>query len=884
MLSMRMMLWGLLALIFGAAIPTLSAYETEMTLGGLPVEVRPSHYAVALEVDPDLTTFRGSARIDVTVATSTDHVVLNAKDLTIRRAVLAGREDAPARVTLDPENDRATLVFDHPLAAGTAILALDYEGKVNEAAEGLFVAPYQTSQGPARMLVTQFEPADARRVFPSWDEPAIKATFELTATIPAGHVAISNMPVAATAPAEPGRKRVTFATTPKMSTYLLFLGVGDLESIGTEVDGTRVNIVAKRGDAEKGRFALEATAGLLRYYNDYFGVPYPLPKLDLVAVPGAGGFSAMENWGAILYFEPFLLLDPATSSEAERQRAFVVVAHEMAHQWFGDLVTMRWWDDLWLNEGFASWMENKATDQFHPEWNIWLQAKGARDRAMRSDALSTTHPIVQPIATPAQADLAFDEITYQKGQAVIRMLEAHLGADAFREGVRRHMRAHAYGNAVTADLWAQLSAASGEPVEAVARSFTDQPGVPLVVAEPGPCRDGKRTISLRQERFALDVPDPRPLTWRVPVGLRAVGEAPSYGAEILLDGESSVALGACNDGSAVTANAGGIGYYRVAYAPALFAPLAVGFARLDPADQLTLLSDGWTLGEAGRAPLADYLDLTREVPAGADYALWNQVLTTLLYVDELYGDAPGRATFTEYARSLLAPIGARLGWNAGPGEAANDAILRQRALTLLGLLGDPAVVDEARRRFRAFQEDPASLQGPIRLAVLRITAAHADSATYEALRSIARQTAAFVQKQQLYEALAYARDPALARETLALSLTDEPPSQLRPLLIQGVASNGQRPDLAWNFLVANFDAIAAGLDSGQRNELPATVASRFADASSALELREFAAHHIPADARAEADKAAAMIELRAKVRAERLPEVDGWLAEHVRPR
>jgi aminopeptidase N len=524
-------------------------------------------------------------------------------------------------------------------------------------------------------------------------------------------------------------------------------------------------------------------------------------------------------------------------------------------------------------------MENKATDHFHPEWNIWLQAKSARDRAMRSDALSTTHPIVQPIATPAQADLAFDEITYQKGQAVIRMLEAYLGADAFREGVRRHMRAHAYGNAVTADLWAQLSATSGKPVEAVARSFTDQPGVPLVVAEPGPCRDGKRTISLRQERFALDVPNPTPLAWRVPVCLRAVGGAWPETAEILLDGASSVALGACGDDSGVTANAEGIGYYRVAYAPTLFAPLAARFAPLDPADQLTLLSDAWTLGEAGRAPLADYLDLTRELPPGADYALWNQVLTTLLYIDELYGDAPGRAAFAGYARSLLAPVAARLGWDAAPEEAPNDAILRQRVLTLLGLLGDPAVVEEARRRFRAFQENPASLQGPVRLAVLRVTAAHADAATYEALRSIARQTAAFVQKQQFYEALAYARDPALARATLTLSLTDEAPPQLRPLLIQGVASNGLRPDLAWGFLVANFDAVAEGLDSGQRNRLPASVASRFTDAGRAVELREFADHYIPADAHAEADKAAAMIELRARVRTEGLPEVDRWLAE-----
>jgi aminopeptidase N len=869
----------LVVLALGMVLPALGVRGAETTPGGLPLDVVPTHYAVALEVDPNVPTFRGSARIDVTVAAPTDHVVLNAKALTISRTVLVGREQAPARVTLDEQAETATLVFDRPLLPGRSTLVLDYQGKVNEAAAGLFVTPYETPQGTARMLTTQFEAADARRVFPGWDEPAVKATFALTVTVPVELTAVSNMPAAATEPMGAGTKRVTFATTPRMSTYLLFLGVGDLASIGAEVEGTQVNIVAKRGDAEKGRFALDAAAVLLRYFNGYFAIRYPLPKLDFIAVPGAGGFSAMENWGAILHFEPALLLDPAVSSEADRQRVFVVVAHEMAHQWFGNLVTMRWWSDLWLNEGFASWMENKATDRFHPEWRIWLQAQGSRDRAMRFDALSTSHPIVQPVRTPAEASQAFDEITYQKGQAVIRMLEAYLGAEGFRDGIRRYLRAHAYGNATTADLWAQLAATSGQPVEPVATSFTHQPGVPLIVAEPGACRDGRRTIALRQERFVLNAPDAQPLAWQVPIDLQTVGGASPEAAKVLLDGVASVALGACGDDTAVTANAAGIGYYRVAYAPALFTALTTRFAALDPADQLTLLSDAWALVEAGRAPVAPYLDLTRKLAAKVDYAVWRQVLDTLAELDELYRDQPGRLAFQAYARSLLAPLAARLGWDDKPDEPANDALLRQRALTMLGLFGEPAVLAEAQRRFRAFQEHPASLGGPTRLTVLRVTAAHADRATYDALRQVVRQTAAFLQKRQMLEALTFARDPALAQSTLAMTLSDELPRQLRSLLIRGVASNGQHPDLAWSFLVANFEAVTASLDSLGRYRLPPSVAASSADAQQAKELRDFAMRHFPADALGDAYRIAALIELRAKVRAERLPEIDRWLAE-----
>ena len=310
-------------------------------------------------------------------------------------------------------------------------------------------------------MFTQFENSDARRFVPSWDEPGRKATFELTATVPADQMAVSNMPIRSTDVLPGGRKRVHFATTPKMSSYLLFFGSGDFERIHRNVDGVDVGVVVKRGDTAQAAFALDAASDILPYYNDYFGTPYPLPKLDLIAAPGSSQFfGAMENWGAIFYFERDLLIDPRISTERDKQGVYLVIAHEMAHQWFGDLVTMAWWDDLWLNEGFASWMENKVTDHFHPEWKIWLQALRDKQSAMQEDARDGTHPIVTPINDVLQASSAFDSITYSKGAAVIRMLESYLGEDAFRDGVRRYIHDHAYGNTTTDDLWAAMDRGS----------------------------------------------------------------------------------------------------------------------------------------------------------------------------------------------------------------------------------------------------------------------------------------------------------------------------------------------------------------------------------------------------------------------------------------
>ena len=395
------------------------------------------------------------------------------------------------------------------------------------------------------MIATQLEPADARRIFPCWDEPAFKASFELAVTVPQAFTAVGNMPVTREEAAGPGAKRVSFAPTPRMSSYLFVLAAGEFERLTEEADGVTVSVVTTLGKREQGRFALESAIRLLHYFNDYFGVKYPLPKLDLIGIPG--GFSgAMENWGGITFCESLLLFDPATSAPAARRRIFGIIAHEIAHQWFGDLVTMGWWDNIWLNEGFASWMQTKASEHFFPQWQSWLNGSDRKQGAMNVDARRTSHPIQRTVTNELEASAAFDSITYSKGQALIRMLEDYLGEDVFRAGIRRYMRDHAFGNTTTADLWRALETASGQPIASIAAAYTEQAGLPLVLAE-AVCRDGEQRIVLRQERFTLRDPDAAPHRWQVPIAYGPLRTLPPARL-LLVPGETrEIAAGRCGD-------------------------------------------------------------------------------------------------------------------------------------------------------------------------------------------------------------------------------------------------------------------------------------------------------------------------------------------------
>ncbi|MFT3896623.1 MAG: M1 family metallopeptidase [Thermomonas sp.] len=861
-----------------AAQPPVVAATTQ-----LPRGVSPTHYAIEVTPHADKLAFDGKASIDLEVAAPTSRIVLQAIDLAFSNTTLAtpgGKKLAP-KVSVDADAQTATFAFDAPLAPGRYTLSTDYTGKIGTQANGLFALDYQTERGQKRALFTQFENSDARRFIPSWDEPGYKATFDLVVNAPAGDMVVGNMPEASVRDDGNGMRRVVFRTTPKMSTYLLFLAVGEFDRAtiegdnGTDGKPVEIGVIVQKGKVEQARYALEASRDVLHEYNDYFGVPYPLPKLDNIAAPGRSQFfSAMENWGAIFTFEYSLLLDPAISGISDKQRAFTVAAHEIAHQWFGDLVTMAWWDDLWLNEGFATWMEGRTTRKLHPEWDVDnVDAAYTSRGAMGRDAYATTHPVVQHVETVEQASQAFDGITYGKGSAVIGMLEDYVGADAWREGVRSYVRKHAYGNAVTDELWREIEqAAPGKRFLQVAHDFTLQPGVPLIKAS-STCNGGKTELSLEQGEFTVDRLDKAPLHWLVPVTVRG-GDGDVV--HVLVDGKASVELPGCD--APVLVNAGQKGYYRTLYAPAQFKALGDGFARLPVVDQLGVMLDTSALASVGLQPQSDLLDIADRVPLDASPDLWDQVAGTLDGIDEMFkGDPARQAAFRKYALSRLSPKFEQLGWDNREGDSSTTRQLRTGLIGTLAGLGDEQVIAEARRRFAASATDPAALPPDLRRTVLDIVAYNADAAMWDKLHAMARGEKSSMIRDQYYGLLARARDKALAQRALDMALTDEPGATNSAGMISAVS--WEHPDMAFDFAVAHREQVDELVDSTSRARYYPGLGGSATTLDMVDKIRAFADRYIAPTSRRSAETAIASIQTRVRLRASNLPQIEAWLKQ-----
>ena len=849
----------------------------------LPRGVQPLHYDVRVVPHAERLSFEGQVDITIEVSESTRRLVLNALDLKFRSARLAPAEaqaqatstaQAATRITIDAQAQTASFGFARAIAPGRYRLSIAYTGRIGRQANGLFAIDYDTAAGRQRALYTQFENSDARRVIPSWDEPVYKATFALTATVPRGQMAVSNMPAASVTPVGKSLQRVQFENTPSMSTYLLFFGVGDFERATAREGATEVGVVTRRGALSQAQFALDSATRVLREYNDYFGVPYPLPKLDNIASPGRSQFfGAMENWGAIYTFEHALLIDPSITTQAEREEVFGTAAHEIAHQWFGNLVTMAWWDDLWLNEGFASWMTARTVQRLHPEWATVLGEVGTRNRAMQLDALQTTHPVVQHVDTVAQANQAFDDITYLKGQAVIGMLEAYVGADAWRDGVRRYMKKHAYGSTVSDDLWAEMDAAAGQPVTAIAHDFTLQPGIPLVRIESSTCEDDTTLLQLRQGEFSIDRPDKKPLGWRVPVIARTLG-----GTEVrtLMASDGASATLRVPGCRALVVNAGQSGYYRTLYAAAQQAQIRTEWPAFEPIDQLGVMDDMWALGLAGSAPATDALELVARTPVDADPQVWGDIAERLGQIDSLYRVDPSRqAAWRRFAVSRLAPVFARVGWQPQAGEPTPTINLRARLIETLSALGDETTVTEARRRNAQQSSDASLVPAELRQTILGVVARHADAAAWEALHLSARAEKTPLVKDRLYALLSSAEDPALARRALALALTNEPGATNSGAMISSVAR--LHPDLAFDFALANRVRVGRFVDPANAPQFYPGLGASSLDRSMPDKLAAYAQRYVPADSRRAAESVIAAVRNRSGLARERLPEVDAWL-------
>ncbi|MEI4505849.1 M1 family metallopeptidase [Sphingopyxis sp. CCNWLW253] len=863
-----------------AATPALTGAPLDSGVPSqLPRIARPVHYDISIAPDAKALTFTGEAGIDLELYEPSATLTLNALDLSFASASLTGADGKaiPLTVAIDAATQTASFTAPGPLAPGKYRLATRYTGAINTQANGLFALDYpdKVTGNEVRGLFTQFEAPDARRFVPSFDEPSYKATFTLAATVPAGDLAVSNMPVASETPVAGGKKKVSFQISPKMSSYLLFFATGDFERIAAKSEsGAEVGIVSPKGSGEQARFALDSLGPLLGYFSDYFGQPYPLPKLDNVAGPGQSQFfGAMENWGAIFTFERILLDDPKITSDATRQQIYSTQAHEVAHQWFGDLVTMAWWDDLWLNEGFASWIETKASDHFHPDWQPLLDRVDGRERAMGLDAFATTHPIVQTIRTVEDTNQAFDAITYQKGEAVITMLEAYAGEDVWRGGLQSYMAKHKYANTRTDDLWNAVEAAGAKGLTAIAHDFTNQPGIPLLRVGAVTCAGGNTTVALTQGEFSRDRKQSIDATgrrWQVPVLARAGKGA--VARQVIAGGAGTLALPGCG---AVLLNAGQAGYYRTLYSPAALAALRGDFAKLAPIDQLGLLGDNFALAYAGYQPMGAALDMLSAAPLNANQKLLGDVAGRYAALYDMFNDqAAVQKQIAARGTAALGPAMQRLGFDARAGEPALDSILRSDLLKALGTLGDAKLLAEARRRFALLDRNPAALDGPLKSRWLGIVAANASDAEWTRLRTMAKASKSAVERIAFYTLLGSAKDDVLAKRALALALTDEPGKTVSAGIIDAVARG--HPELAVDFAQANQAAVDRLIDASARARFLAGLAASSNDPAMIAKLERIAAP-LPADVRKPYDKTLASLKERSVSRPRIKGEIAAWL-------
>jgi aminopeptidase N len=865
--------------IMFSALASEKPFSFKDTPGKLPKEVVPTDYSIRIIPDVDKLTFAGTETVKLDVRSRVRQLALNALKLKIEAASIDGKELPASAITIDEKNELLALALPSELATGEHALTLRFTGKINEQGQGLFYMRYQEHGSGARktMLGSQFEATDARRFFPCWDEPVFRARFQLTAVVPENWLAVSNMPIESEKKIA-GGKQVRFAASPPMSSYLNVFVAGELDFIESRCGPTQLRVITTKGKAEMGRYALQATAQILQYYNNYFGVAYPLPKLDQIAMPGGFG-GAMENWGGITYYESKLLFDQKSSSAETKQDIYEVLAHEMAHQWFGDLVTMAWWDNLWLNEGFASWMGSKCTAHFNPQWEVWLRREFPRDptrrvgiakeAAMEGDARSTTHPIQQPVATEAEANSAFDDITYKKGQSFLRMLESFLGEDVFREGIRRYMAAHMYSNTTTADLWNALSETSGKPVAEIAAGWTQQPGFPIVRVK----REQGGSVSLTQERFSVNFKNAPPLEWKIPLTYAVVGETP---ATVLMTRKTDN-IRNIFQGRALKLNVNGAGNYRVEYDQPSWKLLLGALKDLHVGDRVNLLSDTWALVQANRAPISLFFELVEKLPASTELAEREQIIHVLDFINRLLSDGSEQEKFQRYARSLLRPTFDAIGWETKPDEQGAATNLRASLITALGNLNDPRIVANCRERFKDFLANPESLAADLRPSVFSVVGRYANEATWNELHQLGLKTTSIEEKQNYYDALAGAMDPKLVKKTLLIALTEELPTSRAVFLVSRVARESSHPDIAWDFAKANMKALLAKTDALGANTYRPSLFTFFSDDSRAEELRSYAKNSLPAASAPEVAKAMNEVQFRAEFKERLARQLNAWI-------
>ena len=855
----------------------------------LPETARPSKYRIKLQPDLKNFTFDGEQSVDLLILEATSTIVLNSIDLEISNTTLHanGTTLTSKSVTIDKDAETATLDFGETIQPGDARLEMVFTGELNNKLMGFYRSEYTSQDGETRYLATtQFEPTDARRAFPCWDEPAKKATFEVTLVFSDEYQAVSNTPVVEEAVPGPGLKSVRFAETPIMSTYLLVFIVGNLTSIEERAaGGTTVGVWTTPGKEDQASFALDTSVKLLSYFNEYFGIPYPLPKLDHIAIPDFAA-GAMENWGAVTYRETALLVDPDNSSAGTRQRVAEVIAHEMAHMWFGDLVTMEWWDDLWLNESFASWMGNKAVDWLFPEWEMWTQFVNMdTNRALSLDGLKNSHPIEQAVKNPAEVSQLFDAISYSKGASVIRMLENFLGEESFRKGLNRYLSSHMYDNARTEDLWSALETESGRPVTAIMDSWVKQMGYPVLQVESDRT-GGQTTLSVTQERFVYDrfLGDGEPDSdsdnevWRVPV---SASQGSEESAVTVMDGrQTQIDVPGSGDGW-VKLNPLQTGFFRVNYSTEDWQRLvpAIESLELHATDRLGVQNDAYALSRAGLLPVTQFLSLAQAYKNEDDASVWSDLASNLRDIEQLISDEAIHPAYQGFAREIFGPAARKIGWEPKPGEGHLDALLRSTVLSQAGSYHDPGVTAQASERFQKYLQDRDTLAPNLRGVVFALAAQSGGKDVYDQIWGLEGETDLAEEKIRLLMSLTRFQRPELLNSTLADSLSAKVRSQDSITLVAGVAANPKGRDLAWEFVKDNwaeFDRRYGGGGFGLMRLV--SICSHFNSQEKADEVDSFFAEHPAPAAERTIRQALERVRLNIKWLEQNRQELTDWFA------
>jgi len=862
----------------------------------LPGAVTPDHYALTFTPDVVKATFAGEETIDVQVLKATSAIVLNSAELELQEAtVTQGEKTQPAQTSLAPEKEQATLTLAEELQPGPATIRIKFTGILNDTLRGFYLAHTKTRN----YAVTQFESTDARRAFPSFDEPAFKAKFDITLIVDKGDTAISNGSIASDAP-EPGEGKHTikFTTTPKMSTYLVAMAVGDFECNEGTADNIPVRVCGTPDKKPLGTAALRYAEEILKFYNQYYGIPYPFGKLDIVGAPDFEA-GAMENTGAIFYRESLLFIDDKNSSVDSHQAVFEVLAHEMAHQWFGDLVTMKWWDNIWLNEGFATWMALKPSQTLHPEWNAALDAVKETDQALQQDALVNTHSIRAKAETPEEINELFDSISYQKAAAVLRMIEAYVSPDVFRRGVNVYLRKYSYANATAEDFWNALTVASGRPVDKIMPTFVDQAGEPLIMvkaacqnppATQAPAKKSKRRrrvikpvpktqVTVAQQRFWAD-PEAAPQKeqqWMAPLCVKTEGSKPF--CQILSQKEQTLPVAGCSQWVFVNVNA--TGYYRTKYDKTDLDRLtAVIGTELTTAERISLVYDETALVGTGQESMAMLLNLVAALNQDPQRTVVESYLPVLDYANDYLLSDGAAEPFRAWVRANFQPLMAKIGWTRGANENEDTHTLRGDLIHILGVVGeDPETIRQSTRLAEQYLKDPDSVDPSIAKWVLEVAARYGNEALFQQYVDALGKMHSPEQYYNVGGALAAFRDPRIVQQVLELSVSDNVRNQDAAALIARVLKTVDNQKTAWDWIKAHWTDVAKKTTMSSGPEI-VDATSNFCS----VEMRDdvqnfFGDHKVPAAERT-LKKSFEGISTCAKSRTRLESELSTWLQQH----